>query len=400
MASSVPASVETRWLLRMAVALGGIAGQVVNRAATIRGLGLRMVFWSAVCGLASGCSHDGEWSLEAAGDWRQISTPDSAPSELVVSHSIGEGVLEDTRGAIGVSVDGLVAVEETSECRVSVFEIATGRLVYRVGRCGAGPGEIARAVSLFFLGDTLVVVDGGLNVLSRFDGTGRFLGRESSQELWGDLSLEISSVRPVGDRDFIAIGRRPARGEPQVFLVGREPGIGARRLVRQPRAVRRDASNQTFGVKACTTVWDTAPAFVVVGMHSFEVLAFDVDATPLWRTHTSLPWFTPILHEGTIEPSAYMIFPICGPSGVFVRVTKTPPYARLGTPFDGGYGELWSPAGVLLAKMDVPPFDETLFRPGGNWGDYWVFDDAISAVPQLRVYRLQEHGTGQRHAET
>jgi hypothetical protein len=62
----------------------------------------------------------------------------------------------------------------------------------------------------------------------------------------------------------------------------------------------------------------------------------------------------------------------------------------LGTPFDGGYGELWSPAGVLLAKMDVPPFDETLFRPGGNWGDYWVFDDAISAVPQLRVYRVQE----------
>lgn len=340
----------------------------------------------------AGCSKEDQWLLAPKRIAIQESSADSGKYDLVLVHTIGEGTLADSRGSIAVSPSGRLAVEETAECRVSVFRISDAALLYRVGRCGGGPGEIKAAVSLVFVGDTLLVGDVGLRAISRFDPQGHYVGRDPLSGLWGEEAIDLGTMTRLGESRLVAIRRTRALDEPQIAVLDRRTGMVSGRFLQQPSAVRKGGRVQDLGVKLCGADWSNGPMVVATGMYQFEALAMTPDGGLHWRSHTPLDWLTAVSHNDEIAPSAFLLRPLCGTDGVILRASRVAPWAKVDAPLEGGVIEVRDVTGTLLSRKLVSTDDETWFRPGGGWKDLWAFDDATSALPRIRVYRLTKRG--------
>ena len=89
--------------------------------------------------VAAGCEAPRDWSLRP--EVPAVADREHAPpsQQLRFSHTLGEGVLGDYKGTRAISRTGRLALEEASECRVTILDVATGDLVYRFGRCELYP---------------------------------------------------------------------------------------------------------------------------------------------------------------------------------------------------------------------------------------------------------------------
>lgn len=201
------------------------------------------------------------------------STGPRPPAQLTFSHSVGEGVLTDSRGWMAVSASGRIAVEDPALCRTSVFQLTTGRLLYQVGRCGAGPGEAQRIASLMFFGDTLAVVDGALRTMSRFDEAGRFIDRTSTASLSGDMRIDPGSLGVLGDSTLVAAGARLSLDAPMLVTLQRDGGGAKRRFLRQVSGARTNARVEQLGVRVCAAAWPSGPTIIAGNMYDLEAVA-------------------------------------------------------------------------------------------------------------------------------
>jgi len=341
--------------------------------------------------LCGACADGNDWSLRSDLDPVVDPVAGVMPDTLVFSHFLGEGVLGDYKGYQATSRDGRLAVEERSECRVSVLDIETGRVAFRVGKCGAGPGEFKTITSLFFSHDTLHVVDAGLNRMTSVSTKGIVLSMVSWSELWGDANVSPSNVAPITDSLLLGLARRPERNAPQVLVLDRSSGQVVQDFGRQPPAVRREPDSYAYRLGACTESRATEPLVILTGAYLFESVAYRLDGTPQWRSATPLDWAGPFRVRGSIGAKSYGLTPICGDSAVMIRMTRTSSEAPRNTPQEEAYYEFRGAHGRLLARGFTEPDDLTLQGAGVSTGGYWMFYDAKSERPRIRVYQLESN---------
>lgn len=91
---------------------------------------------------------------------------------------------------------------------------ADGTPAGTIGRTGEGPGEFTQPVRMGFFGDSLWVMDSGLNRASYFDLAGEFLGSASPDiSLVGPNGRAVRPSYPLRDGTFVA---RPGAGSLQI----------------------------------------------------------------------------------------------------------------------------------------------------------------------------------------
>lgn len=114
-------------------------------------------------------------------------------------------------------------VLDGSSKQIRVFD-ARGTPVNVIGRRGSGPGEFQNPLSIAFAGDEMLVADlSAGNSLSRFDASGRFLGRTkaaipgalSSVAAEGDLvaTMGLLSISDPAAQGWNVMGTANARGD-------------------------------------------------------------------------------------------------------------------------------------------------------------------------------------------
>ena len=86
---------------------------------------------------------------------------------------------------------GDVAVADWSTQSIRVFD-PMGKLIRKLGRRGAGPGEFRGIFDLFLAGDTLIAYDGRLRRLTRFLATGALVGVQLIQPATGDGPVNLA----------------------------------------------------------------------------------------------------------------------------------------------------------------------------------------------------------------
>lgn len=100
-------------------------------------------------------------------------------------------------GDLGISPEGRLFVSQPSLAEVWEFDL-DGNRVSTLGRRGRGPGEFESPNAVFFRGDTLVVWDDRIFLLSYFDSSGRFIESHRAGVMSSDLGV-------LGDGSIISI---------------------------------------------------------------------------------------------------------------------------------------------------------------------------------------------------
>lgn len=123
--------------------------------------------------------------------------------------------------------DGAIYVADASSSEIRVFD-ASGALIRRIGRSGAGPAEFNTLQSIGWLGDTLVTLDGRLARIGLLTRDGKWLGQRQSGPITGTgLYLHQTSPTELYALDF----RRGANGG-RVYV--RHDMTGARDTMEAP----------------------------------------------------------------------------------------------------------------------------------------------------------------------
>lgn len=204
--------------------------------------------------LVIGCANPDDWALRSDLPAVVDGPPEDLPDSLVLVGFLGEGIIGDYKGSRAISHSGRIALEEASECRVTVLDLTSGDLLYRVGKCGEGPGEFRAIASVFFDGDTLSVIDGVLDRLTTIAPDGRVLAMQSWKAIWGDLSVSPSGVELLNDTLLLALNRRATRSDMQILLLDRRTHRLVQGFLPQPPATRRRAQAYAYAPYACGVV--------------------------------------------------------------------------------------------------------------------------------------------------
>lgn len=123
---------------------------------------------------------------------------------------------------IDVDAEGRVYVADSQNQTVRVYD-AAGRLVGDLGRPGAGPGELGRAIlGVFLIADTVFIPEAQYSTLSRFALDGSFLGSDRIDVMRGlPISWDVAAgprlvaqLRPLLPGDTVTA----PRGDPVVTL--------------------------------------------------------------------------------------------------------------------------------------------------------------------------------------
>jgi hypothetical protein len=269
-----------------------------------------------------------------------------------------------------------------------VFGIQESNLRYKVGRCGGGPGEFRKLGALYFTGDSLWILDVALNYVTVIGPDGGILARLPAEEVFGDLSVRWGPSPVLGDDWYVGVRTRAPRDSLVIARVRKDEPLSTVSFLRQGAAVRNNNSVINLGAKICAATWGGAPTVVVAGMYRFEAVALTSEGVPIWHSTTPLEFLEPAEYQSQLVPSAYVLSPICGPEGVMLRITSTPPYAPPKARLNSGYFEIRRPDGGIVLSGMTPEEDNTLLQAGASIGANWLFPDAVSALPRIRVYSL------------
>lgn len=125
------------------------------------------------------------------------------------------------------------------------------------------------------------------------------------------------------------------------------------------------------------------------GAYEFEGVALDLDGSPRWRSHTVLDWTGPFQIKGRIGARSYNLPPVCANSVVMIRMSRTSAEAPAKAPLAEAYFEFRNGNGDLLSRGWTDPDDPTLEGGAIGAGDLWLFNDATSDKPRVRIYSLQ-----------
>jgi hypothetical protein len=117
--------------------------------------------------------------------------------------------------------DGNVFVADAAAAEIRVFD-AQSKLVRRIGRRGAGPGEFGNLQSIGWLGDTLVVMDASNARLGMLSRTGEWLGQRPHDRITGgDIRLHQTGLHEL----YTPASRRVAQGLELAFARHTSSGV-------------------------------------------------------------------------------------------------------------------------------------------------------------------------------
>jgi hypothetical protein len=344
--------------------------------------------------LASGCQADGDdddgWYFEpSVAPVRDADDASQHVLELV--DSLGAGLLEDGRGRVAVSRSGRVAVGEFSECRISVFDLTTRALLFRVGRCGEGPEEFGVVSDLAFIGDSLHVLDDGRRDLVVVSPNGEIARRSVPLVVERQVRSFIHSLAAVGDSMLASTHQRS----------GRDVGIGMLLHARDGEPIGEfghaapAASEAERLIEFPPDICASEGMVVVENPYRSGTVGYRADGSVAWRVAPRPSAIGIIEHDGDRWPTALVRPPVCSQAAVMLRRPEVLPYAPRGATFGTGEIEVRDRDGQLLLAGRVDSTrGEVLFARAAGWRDFFVFTDTFGEVPQLRIYRLRPRRAG------
>jgi hypothetical protein len=378
----------------MAAVVGPPKRSAMRRMARKVPLRWRVVLGSGIAfGTLLGCSDhsaETEWALDPGGP-TVAAAADAVSTDslsLVSAGTLGEGVLEDTRGALAASKSGRIAVYERTMCRVNVFDLRSRALLFRSGRCGAGPREFLQVSSLSFVGDTLFAWDVGTRRLTALNQDGEFVSRNEISALADGSIAPLMYAFASAPSMLIARIQTESPDDPMIAVMSRSGRVLERFLPDVP-AARDTRRVNSLGAQICLADWPGGPTVIAGGTWRLETVALDTAGHVRWSAVTPVSYLREQVFQGRATPTVVVRAPMCSVDGVMMRVSRTSATAPARSPWLAGYVEVRSPSGRLLLHGELGDSASILFQHGVAWDSYWLFSDAESDVPRLRVFRLQ-----------
>ncbi len=207
----------------------------------------------------------------------------------------GEGARGAELGAarsILLASDGRLIVVDPSYRSLLEFD-PTGRLLRRLGREGAGPGEYREPYSVAWLGDTLALLDPGNGRIGLFEPDGRWLTSWPVPRITGGQFIRLYrtpgafwsfSLRPTASGSEGVFVRYSATGPGDTIVAVRKaPGLAASRTCRTPDGGLTFFTTPYGGSLVAIPAGGGTQAVAVTSQYAVAVLGPDGDTLRLIR---------------------------------------------------------------------------------------------------------------------
>lgn len=283
---------------------------------------------------------------------------------------------------------GRVAIADVVQANVKVFDLATGALLRTLGRAGDGPGEFRHPAALVRTpSGTLVVLDWGRQIVSRWDTTGHLLREAKIPGSWSSMTslpggngALLLGISAAGD----SLAHEQAR--PILHELDENDVIVASYRLFAPPANPLEGSFSTFTAAVLDPV-------VVSGTYATNVVHFHNRISGReWKATIEAPWYhppdwsfqIPKQHGGdalrawiTKQIFAYQLFAIDGSTFLTQFQTQESDQTRL-------WGYVLSDT-LGVSHFAVPPGPVQILRVAGDtaWG---IEPDTVSGETWLRTY--------------